>query len=529
MDNVSVFKYLQSMTFEQFCGAFATLWLEDEATQEVKFQPWTFWEGVNGEPGQMEVAQMLSRSKIAWVPKARQKGISELWSLYCAFVLMREPKSDAAVFSADKGKGKEFLKKRFNRKIEGLYAVFPEIPWPHWEFGTERAECENGSYVQIYSSDNTGARSLSPRLTLLDEAREYASSDLKDMLATIFPVLRARNQLAVVSSGKSGSYFNEYTNILRAGIESPASIWKGAIKDIEMIFLNDYLDPTHRGDWRDDERKKYSDEVRFLLEHPITIGDIFSSHEGLVFPSYNEKRHVFVKEVWWEPQHEFYVFYDHGSTEAHPAVLHLVQYDPYTNFKYIFDEIFERGMELTEVCKRINNKLADWRASWVLENQPIKPAIKPYGDVRGLYGSRHIDEIMLQETGLQFIAVHKRDSEGSLELAKARFHRGNILRSDGEIDRSGGVGIHPRCRNSIKQIANLRYKEGKDEPEELEDDAPDLCRYEDYVISKREPTPKPTYEQLQQARIDNWKAALPVPATAPIRAGANVDKSWLTV
>lgn len=517
------------MTFEQFCGAFATLWLEDETTQEVKFQPWTFWEGVNGEPGQMDVAKMLERCKITWVPKARQKGISELWSLYCAFILMRTPRSDAAVFSADKGKGKEFLKKRFNRKIEGLYAVFPEIPWPRWEFGTERAECENGSYVQIYSSDNTGARSLSPRLTLLDEAREYASSDLKDMLATIFPVLRASNQLAVVSSGKSGSYFNEYTNLLKGGIQKPSSVWFGAIKDIEMIFLNDYLDPTHRGTWREDERKKYADEVRFKMEHPETISDIFSSHEGLVIPSWDEGRHVFAQDVWWEPQHEFYAIYDHGSTDSHPAVLHLAQYDPYTDFIYLFDEVFERGMELTEVCKRINNKIADCRALWVLENQSIKPAIKPYGDVRGLYGARHIDEIMLQETGLQFIAVHKRDEEGALELTKARFHRGNVRRQDGSLDRTGGIGIHPKMRNSIKQISNLRYKEGKDEPEELENDALDDVKYLCYIISKREPTPEPTYEQKQQSRIDEWKATQAAVPTTVDRPAVDVNKSWLTV
>ncbi len=514
-----------AMTFRQYCRAFGTLWLERE-DGSLGYKPWPFWEGQDGEPGQLDVADTLQDCQVFWTPKARRKGISEIVSLYIKYTLEKEGKADAAVFSAGSRQAKEFMEKAFKRKVEGCEALYPDIPWPKWEIGRDRAECETGSYLQLYSSDNAGARGAGPRFTFFDEAREYGNKDFRDMLASIFPVLRGRNQLAIVSSGSPGSPFNERIDYLRKALPSPRkSVWRSENGKTGMVFLNDFLDPDHRDPaWRKTELEERfaGDTVRFNSEYPPDIDSIFQSHEGLVYPSWNEKKHIAEQKVIWEPQHEFYIFHDQGSSQAHPAVTHFCQYDPYIDFFYIFDEVFERGMELSNINKKIVAKIRYWRMEWDREGQKVKPAIKAYGDVRGLSGARHVGDIMREETGLNFVTVHKRDKDGSLELAKARFYRGGIV---GGVRERGGIALSGRCHNSIKQISSLRYKVGKDEPEDMEDDASDLIRYESYEAYIRPPTPPPTYEEKQLQRVKEFQKD----ARKPSVPGMAVESSWLTM
>ncbi len=537
---VNYLDLIAKMTFPEYAQAFGTLWVQDPVTFEIGYKPWDFWDGVDGEPGQLDFAALLQAMRTFWSPKARQKGASEIWSLYAKFVLEREPKSQAKVFSATKTTAKEFLELRFARKIEGQASVYPDMPGLRWEIGKDRCDCENGSYIQVYSSDDAGARGGSQRLTLLDEAREYADADFKNMLQAMGPSLRGKNQLAILSSGKNGSAFNiriRGTDKAPGLMDLPSprpSIWISPDQKDGMVFLNDFLDPEHREPgWRERELSGPlfgGDEIRFNSEHPRVIGDIFTSHEGLVISSWDRVKHVVDMKIEWAPHHEFYLFYDHGASEGHPAVAHFLQYDPYVDFVYIFDEIFERGMELSDINKKIKERLQHWRRVWSddwryyheANDIEIKPMVRPYGDVRGLYGTRHIGDIMREETGLSFITVHKRDEKGSLELAKARFYRGGITHG---IRARGGIAYAPRCRNSITQTENLRYKPGKDEPEDKENDAVDLLKYESYQVFVREPTPEPTYEQKQQERVRAWRQSV---RTGTMDAPkVSVDTAWL--
>lgn len=505
------------MTFEQFAVAFGTLWRfggpgEDEPEVR-KYRPWRLWRGVDGEPGQDDVARMLPEVQLFRSPKARQKGMTEMWSLYCAYVLMKEDNVNAKAFGSDSKQTKEIMELRFKTKIEGFSAVYPKIPWPKWEIGVERADCEEmGTYFQVYSSENTGAHGGSPRLTLFDEAQNYANVDFKEMMKGIGPSLRGANQLAVLGTARSGSAFNDFIDAARNRTpEVRKNVWRSGT-DSGMIFLCDSLDPEHRvPGWKESRLHDFfaGDEIAFKSQHPDTIDDMFASHEGLVISSWNAKRHVVELPVVWKPHHEFYLFYDHGSTPAHPAVAGLLQYDPWTDFLYCFDEVFERGKELSVVARLMKEKVRDWRREWDNQGQEIKPALRTYGDVRGRYGMRQVDEILRDETGWQFIAVHKRDEAAQIELTKARFFRGT------DEKRTGGIGFSPRCRNIIKQISSLRYKDGKDEPEGLENDAFDMIKYATHQIHVRPPTPEPTWEELHHARVQRWVGSAPrAPAAA---------------
>ncbi len=510
---------MAGLTFREFLFAFGTLWLEGE-DGELSYRPWVPWRGVAGKPGQDDVAEMLPQVQVFYAPKARQKGLTELWSLYCAFVLMKEPKSGAKAFGASAAQTKEIMDLRFKRKIEGLAAVYPEIPWPKWEIGKDRAECDNGSYFNVYSSENTGAHGGSQRLTLLDEAQNYAKDDYREMMKGILPLLRGRNQLAVLGTSRSGSDFNDVVKGIRARHPSVRKdTWMpddrtadGRYARTGMIFLADDLDPEHRvPGWREFQLTERfgGDLVDMASQHPMTFDDMLLSRSGRVVASWDDARHVAEIPVVWQKHHDFYLVYDHGSTEGHPAVAMFIQYDPWLDFVYVFDEVFIRGRELAFVSAEIVKTLARWRLEWTGGG----PRVKAYGDVRGRYGHRQVDEILMEETGIAFQGVYKQDEAARIELIKLRHFRGRgpVGTTVGGIstwaaERKGGIVYSPRCKGSIKQISELRYKDGKDTPQELENDAFDCEGYGLYEISKREPAKEPTYDQLHRQKVRAWKA-----------------------
>ncbi len=521
---VSFKEMMNRMTFAEFLFAFGTLWLEGP-DGEVKYRQWDPWKGIAGKPGQDDVAWMLPLVQVFYAPKARQKGLTELVSLYIAYIAMKEAKTSHKAFGASASQTKEIMELRFARKIEGMIEVYPEIPWLKWEIGKDRAECDNGSFFQTYSSENSGAHGGSPRFTLLDEAQNYAKDDYREMMKGILPVLRGRNQLAILGTSRSGSDFNDAVKGIRQ--RNPISrkdVWLSEMRTSDdryhktgMLFLADDLDPEHRvTGWREHTLiERYDgDVVDFKSMHPETIDDMFLSKAGKVVASWDDSRHVCEVPVVWKAHHEFYLLYDHGSTEGHPAVALFIQYDPYLDFVYVFDEVFERGKELAFVSAKIKKKLADWRGQW--DNGG--PRVHAYGDVRGRYGFRQVDDIMREETGISFLGVNKQDEAARIELVKMRHFRGQGKEgvktggiSTWAAERKGGIAYSPRCNGedgkggSIKQISELRYKKDKDTPQELENDAFDDLGYGLYEISKREPTPEPTYEEKHRDKLAQWK------------------------
>ncbi len=257
---VSFKEMMNRMNFAEFLFAFGTLWLEGP-DGEVKYRRWDPWKGVAGKPGQNDVAWMLPLVQIFYAPKARQKGLTELASLYVAYVAMKEEKTSHKAFGASASQTKEIMELRFKRKIEGLMEVYPEIPWPKWEIGKDRADCENGSYFMTYSSENSGA-----------------------------------HQLIVLGTSESGSDFNDEVKgvrerhpLLRTDIWMPeARTSDGRYNRTGMIFLADDLDPEHRvPGWREFQLTERfgNDEIDFLSQHPLTLDHMFLNRSGRVVSS----------------------------------------------------------------------------------------------------------------------------------------------------------------------------------------------------------------------------------------------------
>ncbi len=464
---------IRNMTFVEYCQAFGTLWLTNELSGEIEYMPWNFWNGQDGEPGQLEFAWLISIVKTLWAPKARQKGISELCSLYAKYTLEREPGSQVKIFSLDKPAAREFLELRFARKVLGHAAVYPEMPGLKWEIGKDRCECENGSYIQVYSSEDSGARGGSQRFTILDEAREFAKNDLKNMLQAMAAVVsRGKNQLAVISSGKPGSEFNAR---IKGTVKSPGlmklpvvrpSVWMSADKKEGMIFLNDYLDPEHRvPGWREATLNGSlygGDEVRFNQEHPEKIEDLFVSHEGKVLAALDAAEHrrnpddmPFMEDGRWNPDCDNYLTIDHGNTAGHPTVAGFFCHNRYTNHLHQYDGVFARSeydQQMSVKALRVKKKVE----AWLARGAPTFTCIID-GSVFNDLGVKTVGSEWEELTGLSFLRAQKADKDGSvIAVAKRVFNK--------------LYTINPLLAEEWQQLDGWLWDTKKDSPVETEDD-----------------------------------------------------------
>jgi hypothetical protein len=340
---------------------------------------------------------------------------------------------------------------------------------------------ENGSFIEAVSSDNEQVRSRSPRLVIFDEVRSFSPKDAAELMAAILPAIQnnAQAQAIIISTAKFGSWFNEMTKKVMAG----------ELPDFSFMFLPDDTHPDRTPEWRARERKNWPHESLFLQEHPMKPEDCFASREGAVFPQFDPKpggRHVNEFVPNWS--YKYVIGYDHGR--QHPAVLLLMLYSRYDNHLYVFDELFCRGMELPQVGYAIREKLNWWKT-----NHDAPPPQLKIADSACFAkdGRRTVAESLKGETGIAFKPAIKHEIMVRLDRLSIRFSQGLIT-------------IHPRCQNTIRQIAELRWKNDpteskKEVPEDTEDDAIDVLGYtESELNSTVKRIPKPVDEMFNPTR-----------------------------
>lgn len=459
------------LQFHLFCGM---LW----DSRDRKFRKWDYWPGKRGYGGQAEVAEEFERAKIMWVLKARQLGLSEMAGEYAFKVAVTEPKAEVLVISKQLQDAKYLLKRRILPKIQAAYnlemAEGRKFPWPKYIDNTDtgRIVWENGSVIEAVSSDNEQVRSRSPRLVIFDEVRSFAPKDAIELMASILPAIQNNDeaQALIISTARFGSWFNEMTKRVMAG----------ELPDFSFMFLPDDTHPDRTPEWRARERKNWPHESMFLQEHPMQPEDCFVSREGAVFPQFDPKpggRHVNAFEPNWS--YKFVIGYDHGR--QHPAVLLLMLYSRYDNHLYVLDELFCRGMELPQVGYAMREKLNFWKK----EREAPDPQMKIADSACfAKDGRRTVAEMLKDVTGIAFKPAIKHDIMVRIDRLAIRFSQSLIT-------------IHPRCQNTIRQVAELRWKNDpteskKEAPEDIEDDAVDVLGYADSELNssiKRIPQP----------------------------------------
>ncbi len=517
-------EWLKSLSFLQWVLLFGTMW----ASKDSKYLIWHPWVGSRRKTdkpdgygdykasiirggyeyfkGQIEAIEAIATAVISWFGKARQKGVSEMAAAYAVYVCLTEPKSVVLVFSVDKDGSKAFLSDRVVRKLEGMMTrldpsgepyPWTELPWigdASGKPGKEKIEFKNGSVIEAHSSDNTGPISRSPRLVIFDEIRTYPFAEAKEMWTTMMGARRPRMQAICISTAMSGSWFNEMTK----------SIISGLISIVEFVFLPDDIDPERDEFWRKQQLEiMMGDETALKREHPLTVNDMFSSHEGLVIGSWDPKVHAVARPVSWKDQEEFYVIYDGGHTYHHPAVALFACYNRYNDDLYIFDEIFLRGpggpkgkanleapsVEITYIGPAIKAKIEMY-----MQNGAPWPTCIADTAVFSAQGVRTVGEVLAEESGFDWMPAFKHDFNHSLELLQQRYFKGKISHNP------------VKCANSVEQISNWRYIEDKDKPVELEDDSCDCERYLVSHLNKGERPRVPTPLEIRLRQVAERRA-----------------------
>lgn len=452
--------FLSKLKFEHFIDDWCYLW----DTLTLRYEPWRLW------PKQYPVVRAIEESKVLFLPKARQIGGSKLAGAYGVKVAIEEPNSEINIISMNEKKAFKFLK----NQIKPILATLPKvagIDWGTWEIFSDKVVFSNKSEIHCLTSSEDAGRGDSTRLTVMDEAGtiEHARQIWKSVNSTIDQI--PKGQIIVISNSKAGSWF----------MEQLARIKDGLVAGIDMIFLNVWTDPKRNEEWKAIKITQYDSEVDFYTEYPETIEHMFLTREGAVFPTFDPHeggRHVNAFEPDWGNRYIY--LYDHGF--VHYSVFLLCLYNPFDDHLFVLDELFAAEKDLESLSKDINKKIYGWRASGAPHY-----AWKRIADTAcfARKGQKTVADLLRIYTGISFSKSFKHNEEASLDLVRGRFTNGRIT-------------IHSRCRETIRQVRDLKHdKHGN--PEDKENDSVDLLRYISAELNQEQrpvaPPPRKKYSQ----------------------------------
>ncbi len=435
---ITVAEIVRKLSLSDFVDTFGNIWMP-----ELKgVGPWQTW------PKQMPMCEMMDRCKFLFLPKARQIGGSEYAAAKAVKTCIGEPGAEVIIISKSEVDAKYFIKKRVMQFLNNL-PVIKDLPWGGWEPFVERVEFKNGSWIESLTSSEDAGRGRTPRLIIMDEAAaiEHARQIWKAANSGVED--NPDGQMIVISNSAHASWFNEMLK----------KIYMKQTRGLDLCFLNCYTHPKRDATWKARKITQYDNEVDFYTEYPETIEHMFLRREGAVYPEFDSTeggRHVNNFEPDWA--NRYFYLYDHGF--VHYSVFLLGLYDPYNDHLFILDELFRAEMDLKGVAQDINKKIYAWRQKGASHNPWKKIADT---SIFARKGQKTVADLLRVYTNISFTKSFKYDEEGSQALVQARVRENKIT-------------IHPRCRETIRQMKDLCFdKNGK--AADLENDAPDLLRY----------------------------------------------------
>lgn len=497
----------RDMPLEVFIEEWMTIESTEDETigQQVPFKLW---------PKQRELCRWIEKNKLGFVPKARQRGGSEIYACYIIKLMLTEMKAECLVFSRMEDDARYFLEKRVNTKLRALPRIVNNageecVIWPKINIETFKVTTSYGSSVSAISSHPDAGSGHTARFILLDEAEKI--EDAAAIWTAVKPAVdqNKRGQLFALSTGqKHGTWFKTFLR----------KIYDGKVKGIGTFFLGWDADPTKTKEWYAEQLTQFDSEVDMRCTYPSEVEDLFLSKEGKVFPQFDPKeggRHVYDFEKRIKPDRlwrmDMYLAYDPGF-DPHPAAFLLCMYDRFSDILYVMDEIVLVGVEITEMGKKIKNLVQSKPA------RPKKAVVDTYANRKGGAGGYITERKVLSEvTGISFVNANKADAAGSRQLLSRRFSEDKIA-------------IHPRCVKTRSQIEDWVW-DSNGQPVDEQDDTIDDLRYICQVLpnrpqkEEREEEPPPAYSY--EARKMRMKAKENLKNSMYQENGSHNQYSWL--
>jgi hypothetical protein len=485
-------------------------WMTIESTEEDSIGqqiPFVLW------PKQRDLCRYLDKNKLGFIPKARQRGGSEILACLAIKVILSEMKAECLVFSRMEDDARYFLDKRVITKLKALPHIMNSkgeecIIWPKLDIQTFKITTSYGSTITAISSHPDAGSGHTARLIILDEAEKI--EDAAAIWTAVKPAVdqNPRGQLFALSTGqKHGTWFKIFLR----------KIYDGKVQGITYFFLPWNADPSKDKAWYDRELTQFDSEVDMRCTYPSDIEDIFMSKEGKIFPQFDAKvggRHVYdfearmrTSDLW---NMDMYVAYDPGY-DPHPAAFVLCLYDRFSDILYVMDEIVLVGVEITEMGKKVKAMVG---------GRPIRPkkaVVDTYANRKGGAGGKITERKILNEvTGINFVGADKADADGSRQLLSKRFSENKIV-------------IHPNCKKTRSQIEDWVW-DSNGKPVDEEDDTIDCLRYICAVLPNRPQKapvpPEGVRSYSSEARRARMRARAELEAMKNRSANGNDHYSW---
>lgn len=469
----SLEQLMRSMTLEEYIDIFGTIWDPDLRSYS-RFIPWAgqrkmlnWLEWLDPKDG------LMAHREEAWVPKARQLGISEIAAERGVKTSLAFARSQGIIISKSERDAIYMLKNRVIPKIKNLR------PWPGVTYpeivreNNDIVELSNGSTIQSLPPTQASGASMTLDWILFDEmggTESVNNVDVSSMYKNAMPATEKSRMAGVgwvmaVGTSEPGTFFNNELKAQTEGRKTP-----------KYFFLSWKTDPNRDAAWVRAEKERLSCEADFHNQYPENMNEFFATREGMVFPSFDPElggRHIVEKHPSWVEDHEYMVGYDHGFNHW-AACLHAV-YNPKLDHLHIMFEQYWKATDVHVVADEINQHIASYRRV---------PAIMLADSQIFNKDSRKSVADHFKDAGVVFKPAYKADEAGSRGMLSERFTYKKIT-------------IYMGCRNVIRQISDYRWnpKTKGEKPFDKEDEAPDVMRWFCAHIRKAGPERRPEKEE----------------------------------
>lgn len=294
----------------------------------------------------------------------------------------------------------------------------------------------NGSMIYFAHADNTAQfKSLDLGWFWLDEGTELAED--------VYIMLISRLSLTTIPSTELKGFITTNPDIFSNWVYR--WFYEKELSDYAVIETTSYDNPYLPDGYVDALEDAYDDDLQARY-----LKGKWGNLEGMVYKSFDYNIHV--KEFELPGNITKYRTIDHGFTNPFVCLWGAIDSD---NRYYIFDEIYERKMLVSDLATIILNKHP---GEYITFADP----------------SEAEGNATLKKAGIPISKTKNNVIQGIQAVQKVLKVRG-----DGKV----GITIHPRCKNLIKEfnLYKWRVSDGrvneKEEPMKLNDHAADALRY----------------------------------------------------
>ena len=395
-------------------------------------------------------------------PKARQNGESEMAgeqacdSAYCysrfETVVISKKSDDAEYFLAHRILAKLLHRQEQIPKICAQLGIpvfdFPKLTWPtEMKESVSKIVLDNGSTFRALSATNTSGAGMTADAVILDEAGGFDEvGDLDILLGNIEPIIE--NSVAagigwmlVIGTSEPGSAYNDIIS----------QLWKSPEKypTRRMIFLPWQCKPSRTEEWYNQQMEK--DPIMTRLQYPATLDDFFTVKSGLIYPQFDEDKHV----IDFEPQStdRLYILFDQGF--KHGSSILFMYYDKNrrivkirTEMTYVMTDASVIAVELKRALKKLSHK----PTKLIADTSIFKET-----------GVVSIAKVFYKQ-GIRWQPAFKSDEQGGISIISGLLQRNRIV-------------IHPECSDLIREFQIWKWAKNGKKPEDCNNDGLDAFRY----------------------------------------------------